>query len=613
MPQGVIATIPKFQFSANGVPMVLGTLTVYLAGTTTPTDTWQDQALTTLNTNPVVLDSRGECVLWLDSTKSYKFVLKNAGGVTQWTQDNISGADAHLRGDLAASSGASLVGYLPAGTWAVTTDVQSKLRESVSVKDFGAVGDGVTDDTAAIQKAFDAAKLAGGGDIYLPKGTYAVSSAINITGCSNIIFYGAGNDASIIKSTSTTADVFYDSGTSWWRTFREFSISSSVTKTAGSSFNLAGERRGLFDRVRITGHFNGFKLLGFEQTELRSCSVTKPSGAGSAIQCGVSGSAGQGANLLINSCFLRGQDDVTQTDTLGLYGILIYDVDAVFAMNTDVGSFLTNDVAIIPAARSANHFFTQCFFDATKNSDCLQIGGAGTKQQMTFAGCWFASAGKLTSGNIEACGVRAYNAGAYQDIIFTGCRFYNSSGTGALMEMPGCDFNFTGCNFLFNGASAVTNRYGAWFAPASTATSGPVFSGCKFNAGNGSSDLRLEADARKYTVTGCTFTAGVSNTGSNGAFSGNVDDSVAASIASVNRLAINSTQSFVNVTGTTNIAGMDPTYPGHVVVLHFTGVLVVIDNSQNLRLVGNFTTAADSTLTLYCDGAEWREIARANT
>jgi hypothetical protein len=68
--------------------MVGGTLETYVAGSTTPATTWQDAALTTANTNPITLDARGECVLWLDRSIAYKFVLKNAQGVIQWTQEN---------------------------------------------------------------------------------------------------------------------------------------------------------------------------------------------------------------------------------------------------------------------------------------------------------------------------------------------------------------------------------------------------------------------------------------------------------------------------------------------------------------------------------------------
>lgn len=78
--------------------------------------------------------------------------------------------------DLAAAPGASLVGYLPDGVGAVATNVQSKLREFVSVKDFGAVGDGVTDDTSAIQSAINS----GARHIYFPSGRYKVTDTINL-------------------------------------------------------------------------------------------------------------------------------------------------------------------------------------------------------------------------------------------------------------------------------------------------------------------------------------------------------------------------------------------------------------------------------------------------
>lgn len=62
------------------------------------------------------------------------------------------------------------ISFTPTGTGAVATTVQAKLRQYVSVKDFGAVGDGVTDDLAAFQAAITAHK-----NVYVPPGTYLLS------------------------------------------------------------------------------------------------------------------------------------------------------------------------------------------------------------------------------------------------------------------------------------------------------------------------------------------------------------------------------------------------------------------------------------------------------
>jgi len=69
--------------------------------------------------------------------------------------------------------------YLQGGSGSVARTTASKLQESVSVKDFGAVGDGTTDDTAAIQAAITAAWKSGK-RLYAPAGTYLISSTLNI-------------------------------------------------------------------------------------------------------------------------------------------------------------------------------------------------------------------------------------------------------------------------------------------------------------------------------------------------------------------------------------------------------------------------------------------------
>ncbi len=126
---------------------------------------------------------------------SLKLNTPSGGSVTLTVADTVSHTTKVVAGkeELAASTGAALVGYLPAG--AVATTVQGKLRESVSVKDFGAVGDGVADDTVAIQAAVDV-----GTGLYWPAGTYLTTASI-----SNLHTVKHSGEGAIKRGT----DIFY--------------------------------------------------------------------------------------------------------------------------------------------------------------------------------------------------------------------------------------------------------------------------------------------------------------------------------------------------------------------------------------------------------------------
>lgn len=92
---GVVLVNPRTKFTnSSGVPISGGSVTVYLAGTTTVATTYQDKALTTENTSPITLDANGECLLWVDSANTYKILLADALGATVsgYPVDNVPGA-----------------------------------------------------------------------------------------------------------------------------------------------------------------------------------------------------------------------------------------------------------------------------------------------------------------------------------------------------------------------------------------------------------------------------------------------------------------------------------------------------------------------------------------
>jgi hypothetical protein len=194
---GVIAQIPVFQFNNNGSPMVNGTLTTYITGTSTLSPTWQDSALTILNTNPIVLNSRGEATIWLDQSVVYRFVLKDSTGTVQWTKDNIAGSP----------SGLNLQGISAAGISTYTGTA------ALPVTDFGnlVVYSGAGNGTLTLP---DVALGAAGNSMISVYNNSANLLAVTRQGSTALINVGTVPTASIILKKGETVQLL-DDGTNW--------------------------------------------------------------------------------------------------------------------------------------------------------------------------------------------------------------------------------------------------------------------------------------------------------------------------------------------------------------------------------------------------------------
>jgi hypothetical protein len=235
-------------FDNNGNMLTGGKIYTYDAGTTTPAVTYTDAIGNNFNSNPIVADASGRLAneIWFPVSGSYKFVLKDSNDVLIATYDNIPTipqppivndassisyeqgytvtAGAFTVGStylitsvgttnfVAIGAGANVTGILftatgvgsGTGTAQYSRTVQNKLRDTVSVKDFGAVGDGVTDDVAAIDAGIAYLISAGGGTLYFPAGEYAISTdtvnGIKIENAAGITLCGAGQLATTIKN-----------------------------------------------------------------------------------------------------------------------------------------------------------------------------------------------------------------------------------------------------------------------------------------------------------------------------------------------------------------------------------------------------------------------------
>jgi len=139
-----------------------------------------------------------------------------------------------------------------AGAWPQTYNVRAI--------QFGAKGDGSTDDTGAIQNAINAANTAGGGPVYFPAGTYKISSALTLY--NNITLAGDGRAVTIIKQVTTTAHGLYWTGQNLqYVTVRDLQIQG---PGSGSGIGINLNNTGTGGNPNILGvHIENVYIYGF--------------------------------------------------------------------------------------------------------------------------------------------------------------------------------------------------------------------------------------------------------------------------------------------------------------------------------------------------------------
>jgi len=128
-------------FDNDGLPLSGGLLYTYTAGTTTPETTYTDQAGTSPNTNPIVLDAAGRCDLWLTPAIEYKLTLQRADTTVLKTWDNVGSVGTTSAGvsSVNAASGdvilaAGDIGFTTtsSATWFSGSDVSTALDSIIN-------------------------------------------------------------------------------------------------------------------------------------------------------------------------------------------------------------------------------------------------------------------------------------------------------------------------------------------------------------------------------------------------------------------------------------------------------------------------------------------------
>jgi Pectate lyase superfamily protein len=180
---------------------------------------------------------------------------------------------------VAVTSGGGSSNYNQGGTGAVTQTVTAKLQQGLSVKDFGAVGDGahMAADTAGIKAALAAATVSGK-SVYVPAGNYLLdnSSGPVLSGALNVLVYGDGPSSSLACQTVGGSDCVASTGATGFG-LANLTVSfgpTATARTSGYALDVQSCTRCSFDGVTLNnGDLSGMRLASSVHTSIRNMSI----------------------------------------------------------------------------------------------------------------------------------------------------------------------------------------------------------------------------------------------------------------------------------------------------------------------------------------------------
>lgn len=316
---------------------------------------------------------------------------------------------------LKASDASSLIGYIQSGENAILQTIQQRLRNQVYVTDFGAEGDGETDDSESFQAAHDQLP-SDGGVIVIPGGRFwRVESTIKIT--KPVTIMGSGSSPStLMRSTNLSSNFFhFDAESSSLQNLRIIGVGAQ-TSTSGTFAvtTTTNASRFYVSNVQILNVNSGISLLSnlfsVAHTEIRN--INSPSGVGIEIdQSGVSDGVG-----LISSTVIQNADDdepYAGVNFKHAIGILVSD-----------SQFMQCGHSVVMAPLSGKSVssvkFVNVYFDTSNDGGLLiSNSGGGYVQRITVGDSWLSS---CKNGS----GLRIVTGSSVDGIRIADSEFYDS-------------------------------------------------------------------------------------------------------------------------------------------------------------------------------------------